>query len=59
MLDYDKYTCNMLNAKIKKKQLVDKSAISELINNADLNKKVATLAKKAEIKIEQGKIIKF
>ena len=58
MFDYDKYTC-LLNAKIKKKQLVDKSAISELINNADLNKKVATLAKKAEIKIEQGKIIKF
>ena len=44
-----------LNAKIKQKELVDKSAIAGFINNADLNKKIATLAIKAELKPEQDK----
>ena len=41
------------------KSLVDKSAISEFINNSDLDRKLATLATKAELKDEQDKIIKF
>ena len=49
----------MLDAKIKEKELVDKSAIAGLINNADLNKKVATLATKAELKEGQDKIVKL
>ena len=44
---------------IKSKILVDKSAISGFINNADLDNKVATLATKAELKAEQDKIIKL
>ena len=45
--------------KIKKKGLVDKSAISNLIKNSDLNVKLAALATKAELKAEQDKIKKF
>ena len=48
-----------LNVKIKQKGLVDKSAISGFINNADLNKKVATLAAKAELNTEEDKVIKL
>ena len=47
MTDYNKLTSQTLDPKIKQKVLVDKSAIAGLINNADLNKKVATLATKA------------
>ena len=39
--------------------MFDKSAIAWFINNADLDKKVATLATKAELKAEQDKIIKL
>ena len=42
--DFNKFTSQKLDAKIKQKGLVDKSAIAEFINNADLDKKVATLA---------------
>ena len=43
----------------KNKNLVDKSAIAGFINNADLDKKVTTLATKAELKAEQNKILKL
>ena len=36
--------------------MVDKSAIAGLINNADLDRKVTTLAAKSESKAEQEKI---
>ena len=39
--------------------MVDKSAIAGFINNADLNKKVATLATKAELKADQDKTVKL
>ena len=42
----------ILNAKIKSKGLVDKSDISGLVNNFDLDKEIATLATKAELKAE-------
>ena len=48
-----------LDAKVKQKELVDKSPISGFINNDDLDKKVATLATKAELKAEQEKIAKL
>ena len=50
--DYNKFTSQTLDAKIKQKGLVDKSDIVEFINSADLDKKVATLAKKSELKTE-------
>ena len=40
----------------KKKKLVDKSDISGLIDNSDLDKKIPTLVKEAELKSEQDKI---
>ena len=57
--DYNKFTNEKLDLKIKQKQLADKFGIAGFINNSDLNKKVATLATKAELKAEQEKIIKL
>ena len=48
-----------LDAKIKQKELVDKSAVAGFINNTDLNKKVAALAKKPELKAVKHKIVKL
>ena len=45
--------------KIKEKGLVDKSNISGFIKDLDLDKKIATLATKAELKSEQDKIAKL
>ena len=40
----------ILDAKIKEKGLVDKSANAGFIDNSDLSKKIAILATKAELK---------
>ena len=45
--------------RIKEKQLVDKSDIAGFINSSDLNRKVATLATKAELEAEQDKTTKL
>ena len=42
-----------LNAKIKEKELVNKSDISGYRDDSDLHKKTATLATTAELKVEQ------
>ena len=56
-------TKNIVDDSIKSNNLVDKSDISELINNADLDKKlatlIATLATKSGLKAEQHKIIQL
>ena len=39
--------------------MVDKSAVAGFINHAELDKKLATLATKAELKAEQDKISKL
>ena len=57
--DYNKFTSDILNAKIKQKKLVDKSDISNLIKISDLNTKLAALAAKAQLKAEQDKIVKL
>ena len=57
--DYNKFTKDIVAKNIKNKELVDKSDIAEFINNSDLDKKVATLATKAELKAEQDKIKKL
>ena len=44
---YNKFTNEIIIAKIKGKELVDKYDISRFIDNSDLGKKIATLAKKA------------
>ena len=46
--DYNKFTSdNILDTKIKQKELVNKSGISDLVKNYDLNTKLATLVPKA------------
>ena len=49
LLDYNKFTSDIFDAKIKQKELVDKPHISNLAKNSDLNTKLATLATKAEL----------
>ena len=50
--DYNRFTKKILNVKIKEKGLLDKSNISNLVENSDLNTKLATLATKAELEGE-------
>ena len=49
---------NVLDARIKQKQLVYKFDISNLIKNFDLNTKLKTIATKADLKAEQNKTAK-
>ena len=39
MADYNKFSGQTLDAKIKQKKLVDKSAVAGFIKNVDLDKK--------------------
>ena len=48
----NKFTKHIVASSIKSKNLVNKFAISGFINNTYLYKKVATLAAKAELKVE-------
>ena len=57
--DYKTFTSDMLDAKIKKIELITKSDIFNVIKNSNINTKLATLAAKAELKIEQDKIVKL
>ena len=49
----------MLDTKIKDKESVDKSDISEFINDIDLNEKIETIPTKGELKAQQDEIIKL
>ena len=57
--DYNKCTRNSVANQIKSKNVVDKSDMSRFIKNADLDKKLAILPAKAELKAEQDKILKL
>ena len=46
--DYDNFTTDILNTKIKKKELVDESDISRFKYKFDLEKKIRTLGAKAD-----------
>ena len=56
--DYNKFTNNILDAKIKE-NLVKETNTSGFINNSDLDKKIATIDEKAELKVEPDKIVKL
>ena len=56
--DYNKFTNNILDAKIKE-NLVNETNTSGFINNSDLDKKIATINEKAELKVEPDKIVKL
>ena len=49
----------IIDTKIKQKVLVKKPDISGFTNDSDLNKKIETLAKKANWKAEQDKKVKL
>ena len=51
--DYNKFASDILDAKIKQKELANKFDISNLVKNSDL------LATKAELKAKQDKIVKL
>ena len=57
--DYNKFAKEILDAKIKEEGLVDKSDISNLAKNSDLDTKLAARAKKADLKAEQDKTTKL
>ena len=44
--DYNKFTSNILDAKVKQKELVNRSNISNLVKKFELNAKLTTLATK-------------
>ena len=50
--DYNKFTSEILEKKRKEKWWVDKSDISGFIDTSDLDKKIATIATKAELKTD-------
>ena len=56
--DYNKFTTNILDAKLKQKQLVNKYYFSSLPKYFDLNTRLKTV-KKAELKAEHDKIMKL
>ena len=55
--DYNKFTSDILHAKIKQKELISKFNISNLVKGSDLNIKLAILPTKAELKTQQDKIV--
>ena len=55
---YNNSIKEILDAKFKK-ELLNKSNISNLIKNFELKTKIATLALKAELKTVQDKIVKL
>ena len=57
--DCNKFTSDILDVKIKQKELLNKSIISNLVKSSDLNTRFTTLAQKAELKAEQDKIVKL
>ena len=57
--DCNNFMSDVLDAKIKPKEFVSKSDISNLVKNSDFITKLSTLATKAELKAEQDKIVKL
>ena len=57
--DYNTCMIDILDGKIKQKEIVTKSDISNLMKKSDLNTKLRTLATKAELKVEQDKIVEL
>ena len=50
--NYNKFIKDIVAEMIKKKHFLKNTDIANLVNNTDLNKKIATLAAKAELKTE-------
>ena len=50
---YNKFTTEILDAKLKYKKIVNESDISEFINNIDLDKKIKKISRETGLKAEQ------
>ena len=50
MSDCNKFASDIFDPKIKQKELLNKSEISNLVNKSDLNTKLKRLATEAELK---------
>ena len=50
--DYNKSIYELLDAKINAKELVLKNDVSGFIDNSDSDRNIATIATKAEVKVE-------
>ena len=48
--DYNEFTGETLNAKIKRKELVNKSQIFNLVKNSDLNAKLSNFSHRIIVK---------
>ena len=57
--DYNKFTSNTLDAKIKQKILVNESYLNEKIKTLAKKEEIKTLAPKAESKVEEDKTVKL
>ena len=57
--DYNKFTNEIIDNKIKERKLVKKSDISRFIDSTNLDKKIATLTTEPEFKAEKDKITKI
>ena len=57
--DYNKFTNEILGAKIKSKKLFNASDTSEFIKNTDWDGKVKILTANVELKAEQDKMVKL
>ena len=56
--DYNKFTSITADAKITQKRLVNESDLNEKIKTLATIEEIKTLARKAELKAEQDKIVK-
>ena len=57
--NYNKFTGEILNKKIKQKGIADRSNISGFIDNSNLEKKIATVVTNTELKVKQDRIEKL
>ena len=57
--DCNKFMSDILDAKIKQKELANRSNISNLVKKSDLNAKLATFSTKADLKVGQYKNVKI
>ena len=57
--DYNKFTTNILDAKITAKKLVNQSGLNEKIKTLEAKEEIKKIATKAELKAEQDKIVKL
>ena len=59
LIDYNKFTKDILDAKIKKEKLFNKSALNKKVKTLATKQEIKAFATKAELKPKQNKIVKL